>query len=96
MHAYVTGKRYQGNLKGAWPWTADASARARARSMIERMGVPAVIVSKFRGFNRGLVPLMAGAKDMPLLPFIAASAASALLWSAVLLLPAIMIGFLTR
>jgi membrane protein DedA with SNARE-associated domain len=96
MHAYVTGKRYQGNLKGAWPWTADASDRARARSMIERMGVPAVIVSKFRGFNRGLVPLMAGAKDIPLLPFIAASAASALLWSAVLLLPAIAIGLLTR
>jgi membrane protein DedA with SNARE-associated domain len=96
MHAYVTGKRYQGNLKGAWPWTADASDRARARSMIERMGVPAVIVSKFRGFNRGLVPLMAGAKDVPLLPFIAASAASALLWSAVLLLPAIAIGLLTR
>ncbi len=28
MHAYITGKRYQGNLKGAWPWTADASDRA--------------------------------------------------------------------
>jgi membrane protein DedA with SNARE-associated domain len=96
IHAYITGKRHQGNLKGAWPWTADASDRARARSMIERMGLPAVIVSKFRGFNRGLVPLMAGAKDMALVPFIAASAASALLWSAVLLLPAIVIGFLTR
>jgi membrane protein DedA with SNARE-associated domain len=55
-----------------------------------------VIVSKFRGFNRGLVPLMAGAKDMSFLPFIAASAASALLWSAVLLLPAIAVGLLTR
>jgi membrane protein DedA with SNARE-associated domain len=96
MHAYITGKRYQGNLKGAWPWTADASARAHARSLIERQGVPAVILSKFRGFNRGLVPLMAGAKDMPFLPFIAASAVSAVLWSAVLLLPALAIGFLTR
>lgn len=96
MHAYVTGKRYQGNLKGAWPWTADLRDRVRARSLIERLGVLAVILSKFRGFNRGLVPLMAGAKDMPFLPFIAASAVSALLWSAVLLLPALAIGYLTR
>jgi membrane protein DedA with SNARE-associated domain len=96
MQAYITGKRHQGNLKGAWPWTAAAGERARASSFIERLGVPAVIVSKFRGFNRGLVPLMAGAKDMSFLPFIAASAASALLWSAVLLLPAIAVGLLTR
>jgi membrane protein DedA with SNARE-associated domain len=96
VHAYITGKLYQGNLKGAWPWTADASDRARARSMIERTGLPAVIVSKFRGFNRGLVPLMAGAKDMPLVPFLAASAVSAALWSLVLLLPAIIVGLIMR
>jgi membrane protein DedA with SNARE-associated domain len=96
MYAYVTGKRHQGNLRGAWPWTADAGERAHAGSLIDRYGVRAVIVSKFRGFNRGLVPLMEGARDMPLLPFVAASAASALLWSAVLLLPAVAIALLTR
>lgn len=96
VHAYITGKLFQGNLKGAWPWTADAIDRARARSMIERMGIPAVLVSKFRGFNRGLVPLMAGAKDMPLVPFLAASAVSAALWSLVLLLPALIVGLIVR
>lgn len=96
IHAYVTGKRYQGNLKGAWPWTADSRDLARARALVERLGLFAVPVSKFRGFNRGLVPLIAGAKDMSFLPFVAASAASALLWSAVLLLPAVAIGYLTR
>jgi membrane protein DedA with SNARE-associated domain len=96
LNAYRTGKIHQGNLKGAWPWAASAGSRRRARGIIEKWGVPAVLVSKFRGFNRGLVPLMAGATEMPPLPFIAASAASALMWSAILLVPAIVIGLVTR
>jgi membrane protein DedA with SNARE-associated domain len=96
LNAYRVGKRYQGNLKGAWPWTAHPASRARARAMIDELGVPAVLVSKFRGFNRGLVPLMAGAIELKPLAFLVASVTSALLWSGVLFLPAIAIGLIAR
>ncbi len=31
LYAFCLGQNYQGNLKGAWPWTADAASR-RARA----------------------------------------------------------------
>lgn len=91
IHAYFTGKRHQGNLRGAWPFTATAGSRQRAREFIARHGVSSILRSKAMGFNRGLVPLIAGANEMPLLPFMGMSALSALIWSAALLLPALLI-----
>ncbi|MBJ6966184.1 hypothetical protein JG634_19500, partial [Vibrio cholerae] len=51
-----------------------------------------LIISKFQGFNRGLVPLEFGTLERPMLPFLAVSAVSAVLWALALLLPAIVIG----
>ena len=65
----------------------QAAARSRACQARARGGASSVITSKFLGMHRALVPLAAGAEGMPLAPFVAASAVSALLWSAVLLLP---------
>jgi membrane protein DedA with SNARE-associated domain len=96
LNAYRTGVRYRGNLKGAWPWTADAQSLAVARGLVESQGAASVLGSKYTGLNRGLVPLMAGAKDMALGPFVAVSAASSLVWSAMLLLPALVTLAVTR
>ncbi len=96
LYAFWLGQKYEGNLKGAWPWTADAASRRAARERIESQGLGAVATSKFRGFSRGLVPLMAGATRMATAPFVAASLASALVWSAILLLPAIAVELISR
>jgi membrane protein DedA with SNARE-associated domain len=96
LYAFRLGKKYEGNLKGAWPWTADSASRKAARQRIESQGLAAVATSKFRGFDRGLVPLMAGATRMASTPFVAASLASALVWSAILLLPAIAIEIISH
>lgn len=91
LQAYVTGKRHQGNLRGAWPFTATAGSRQRAGEFIDERGPASILLSKARGFDRGLVPLIAGARGVPLVPFVAMSALSALIWSAALLLPALII-----
>jgi membrane protein DedA with SNARE-associated domain len=96
LHAYASGKRHKGNLSGAWPWTAHRISRERAAAMIETLGARAVLVSKFRGFNRGLVPLMAGAIEFAPLPFLATSVVSVMLWSGLLLLPALAIGYIVH
>ena len=59
---------------------------------MESHGPVSVILSKFQGFNRGLVPLETGSLERPMLPFVGISAVSAVLWALALILPAILIG----
>ncbi|HKZ96892.1 MAG TPA: VTT domain-containing protein [Hyphomicrobiaceae bacterium] len=94
LFSYWSGERNKADLAGAWHLNVDVEPLDGARALIRRWGVPAVIVSKFLGRNRDLVPLVAGAMAMPPVDFVLASALSALLWSGVLLLPAIAIKLL--
>ena len=59
----------------------------RGHRMFERYGVFAVFFGRFFGPLRAIVPLIAGATTMALIPFQLANVASALLWSAVVLAP---------
>ncbi len=51
-----------------------------------------LLITKFQGLNRGLVPLETGALERPLLPFVGTSLVSALIWALSIILPALVIG----
>jgi len=92
--AYVKGRQHREARASTWPFSASARQHSDARASIGRHGAASLVLSKFQGFNRGLVPLELGNREHPILSFLAASAVSALIWSAVLLLPAIIIDVL--
>lgn len=93
FYAYYKGIMHRDNrLATTWPFCATKKQHADARAFVESHGPTSLILSKFQGFNRGLVPLETGALERPMLTFVGISVISALLWSLALLLPAIVVG----
>lgn len=93
FYAYYKGIMHkEDRLATTWPFCATKKQHADARAFVESHGPVSLILSKFQGFNRGLVPLETGALERPVLPFVGVSVVSALLWSLAILLPAFLIG----
>jgi membrane protein DedA with SNARE-associated domain len=93
FYAYYKGIMHKEDRLKTWPFSATPKQHDEARAFVEsRSTLASLVVSKFQGFNRGLVPLEIGALERPMLPFMAASTISALLWAIALLLPALILG----
>lgn len=93
FYAYYKGIMHRENRRvTTWPFCATKKQHEDARTFVESHGPISLILSKFQGFNRGLVPLETGQLERPMLPFVSVSLVSALLWSLALLLPAVVIG----
>lgn len=84
---YRMGARHRADFRAAWPngWGKEPAERAQA--FVEQWGVLSLLVSKFHTTLRGYAPMAAGARELSLLAFLFVSAASAVLWAAVLLAP---------
>src|SRR5690606_11033613 len=96
LYAYYKGILHKEDRLAKWPFCASAKQHAEAQAFVQSHGAWSLILSKFQGFNRGLVPLEIGTLERPMLPFMGASAVSAVLWALALLLPAYVIGALIR
>lgn len=92
LYAYLKGVQHKQERLPTWPFSATKKQHADAQALVEQRGPMSLIVSKFQGFNRGLVPLETGTLERPFLPFLVASAASALIWALAILLPALVIA----
>jgi membrane protein DedA with SNARE-associated domain len=92
FYAYYKGIMHKENRINTWPFCATPKQHADARAFVESRGLTSMIISKFQGFNRGLVPLETGVLERPLMPFIAVSIVSAVLWTLAVLLPALVVG----
>lgn len=85
--SYAIGWRVRHNVDRVWPFNRNPQLLFRTRKMFERQGALAIVVSKFVGPLRPIVPFVGGAMHMPLLTFTIASAVSSLAWSIVFLAP---------
>ncbi len=85
--SYVLGWRVRHNVENCWPFRSNPGLLARTRAMFESRGVYAVVVGKFVGPLRPLIPFVGGAMHMPWATFTIASAASSFAWAAVFLAP---------
>lgn len=89
LFAYISGK-YRTKIETASSlMTAAPADHADARAMIARRGLASLVISKLQGVSRGLVPFEFGAEAGPAASFTAVSIVSALIWSALYLLPAL-------
>jgi membrane protein DedA with SNARE-associated domain len=89
LFAYLVGK-YRSTLPTASSLMAAAPEdHADARALIARRGLLSLVISKLQGVSRGLVPLEFGAGANSTAAFTVVSIVSALFWSALYLLPAL-------
>ena len=83
--SYLLGRRFGTSLASRWGWSRRIiePRLARAHESFKDGGGPAVFSARWVGALRALVPLVAGAAQMPYLRFLAWDLAAALGWSAV-------------
>ena len=85
--SYWIGWRYRENLHKVWPFRSNPDWLPNARRFFDRWGIPGVVIAKFVGPMRPIVPTISGAVAMPGVPFVAASVISSFIWACVFLLP---------
>lgn len=85
--SYYIGWRYRDGLQRRWPFNAHPEWLGNANRFFDKWGIAGVVVAKFIGPMRPLVPTISGAVAMPPRAFVPASAVSSLVWSIVFLAP---------
>ncbi len=85
--SYWIGWRYRHDLKERWPFRSYPDWLPKASRFFDKWGILGVVVAKFIGPMRPLVPTISGAVSMPGGRFVAASAVSSVVWALVFLVP---------
>ncbi len=84
--SYWFGFRYKEHVAQMWPLSRYPDILPRGEAFVQTWGVPSIFIGRFFGPLRASVPLAAGIFEMPYWRFQIANFASALVWSAALLL----------
>ena len=95
LFAYIAGKHRSELQTGSSLMSGAPEDHADARALIARRGLASLVISKLQGVSRGLVPFEFGAGAGSAASFTAVSIVSALIWSALYLLPALVARALT-
>ena len=85
--SYALGRRFHQNIRGLPLLRTHPQWLETAESYIQRYGVASLLVGRFIGPLRPMLPMVAGMLDMPLPRFILVSLVAAAGWSVAYLLP---------
>lgn len=85
--SYEVGRRYGTKVREMWPLRNYPRIFTRGRIFFRRWGLMGVIIGRFIGPARAVVPLCAGMTKMQRPLFMLANICSAPLWAVVLLAP---------
>lgn len=90
--SYALGRKYKYSLHDLWSLDWYPRLVTRTKAYVRTLGLPSVLISKFMGARRPLVPLGAGALPLAMPGFVAVSALSSVLWAAAFLSPRYILG----
>lgn len=90
--SFWLGRRLRGRLHGVWPFRRYPEMIRRAERMFVRHGGKSVVIGRFVGPVRPVIPMVAGAFNMPARRFGVVNVASALAWAPAYLLPGYAVG----
>ncbi|MFV2060095.1 MAG: DedA family protein [Gammaproteobacteria bacterium] len=90
--SYYLGYRYKNKLASVWPLSRYPKTFEKGIHFFKRHGVKSVILGRFIGPIRPMVPAIAGMFQMPQKLFFISNVTSALIWAPAILLPGYIIG----
>lgn len=90
--SFWVGRRWGNQLRGHWPFSRYPQLLERGERMFRRNSLKAIFVARYVGPIRPFVPAVAGMLHMPLRRYLPASAAAALSWAVLFLLPGWALG----
>lgn len=90
--SFFIGKHFHQQLKSWWPFKDHPEWIRRGEDFFHRHGSVSVVLGRFIGPIRPVVPVVAGMLDMSAIKFIAINLISALAWAPVYILPGYLVG----
>lgn len=90
--SFWIGRHYKQRLRVIWPFNRHPRVLARGVDFFHRHGGKGVLLGRFVGPLRAIIPAVAGMLDMSPLRFTVANVISALLWAPLYLLPGMAFG----
>ena len=90
--SYWLGRHYHQQLRLMWPFRDHPKMLTRGEDFFQQHGGKSVIIARFIGPVRPVLPLVAGMLDMPAPRFFAVNLLSALAWAPTYLLPGMAFG----
>ncbi len=90
--SYWLGRRYQTKLNDLWPLSRHPDVIIRANQFFKQHGVKSIILSRFIGLLRPIIPAIAGMTKMPVKIFLSVNIGSAIFWAPLYLLPGLLFG----
>jgi membrane protein DedA with SNARE-associated domain len=92
--SYWVGLHYNERLRTVWPFNKHAKWLKLGEDLFTKHGGKSVVIGRFIGPIRSLIPLIAGLLKMPPSRFLPFALISAALWAVVYMLPGILLGAL--
>lgn len=90
--SFYIGRHYSDRLSAIWPFSRFPDAIESGTRFFRKHGGLSVVIGRFVGPIRPILPLVAGALAMPPLRFIAINVLSALAWAPAYVLPGYLVG----
>ncbi len=90
--SYLIGRHYHQQLRVIWPFRKYPGMISRGVDFFHRHGGKSIVLARFVGPVRPLLPAVAGMLDMPPLRFFAVNALSAVVWAPAYILPGMLFG----
>jgi membrane protein DedA with SNARE-associated domain len=90
--SYVLGRRYRDRVRTLWPFSKHPELLDRGERFFHRHGGKSVVLGRFVGPIRPIIPVVAGMLGMPPGRFYVTNILSALAWAPGYLLPGIALG----
>lgn len=87
--SFWAGSHFKEAATQVWPLSRHPAMVERGRAFFTRFGVWSIVIGRFFGPLRAVVPLIAGIFGMRQIPFQIANVGSAMLWAFVLLAPTV-------
>ncbi|MGO1462010.1 MAG: bifunctional DedA family/phosphatase PAP2 family protein [Marinobacter sp.] len=90
--SFALGRIFQGRLTSVWPLSRYPEQIYKAEGFFRQHGGKSVIIGRFVGPLRPVIPMIAGALLMPWRRFLAFNIGSAVGWALVYMLPGYLVG----
>ncbi len=90
--SFYLGRIFHERLHGIWPFRRYPEMLARGETFFRSHGGKSVVIGRFIGPIRPVIPMVAGMFDMPARQFFAFNCISALGWAPVYVLPGFLVG----
>ncbi len=90
--SYVLGRVHGDRLRRIWPFSRHPEWLPQGEAMFRRHGLKSILIARYVGAVRPLVPAIAGMLQMPVRRYVPASLLASMSWGAVFLIPGWIFG----